>query len=114
MQAEPALTTRNRAILGIRTGTAAAVFAAVGLSWLFAILAEDYFSGKPPATPPVPQVPQLAAPVQKAPPVVTTTVHKTGYPPSSTGPGPRPPGTAPGAAPPPPAPVCHSTPSKPC
>jgi hypothetical protein len=114
MQDQAAVTTRNRAIIGIRAGTVAAILGSLGLTWLFAILAEDFFSGKPPVVV-VPTVPQQAAPVQAAPKVITTVVHKVGYPPGS-GSGPRPPSSAPGAAPPPaaPPPVCHSTPSKPC
>ena len=113
MAMQPAVATRNRAILGIRAGTVAAIVGSIGLTWLFAILAEDFFSGKPPEPPPVPQVPQQAAPVQVPPKVITTVVHKVGYPPGTT--GPRPPSSAPGAAPPPaPPPACHSTPSKPC
>ena len=104
---------RDRAIVDVRLGTAAIAVGAVGLSWLFGTLAEAYFSGKPPAVPPVPQIPNLAAPVQKAPPVSVTVVHHTGYPPNSSG-APRPPSTAPKVQPPPPPPVCHSTPSKPC
>lgn len=106
-----AVTTRNRAIFGIRAGTVAAILGSLGLTWLFAYLAEEYFSGRPPAVN-VPQVPQQAAPVQTAPTVIQKVVHKTGYPPGTA---PRAPSTAPGAAPAPaPPPACHSTPSKPC
>jgi hypothetical protein len=112
-QAQPAVTNRNRAILGIRAGTVAAILGSIGLTWLFAILAEDFFSGKAPVIV-VPQVPQQAAPVQTAPKVITTVVHKVGYPPGGGG-APRPPSSAPGAAPAPaPPPACHSTPTKPC
>jgi hypothetical protein len=116
MQHQPAATiTRDRAIIGIRAGTVAAVIGSLGLAWLFGVLAEGFFSGKTPATPPVPQVPQRAAPVQQAPKVIQVIVHHSGYPPSSTGGQPRPPSSAPGTAPAPaPPPACHSTPSKPC
>ena len=108
-----AVTTRNRAIIGIRAGTIAAILGALGLSWLFAFLAEEYFSGKPPEVV-VPPVPNLAAPVQKAPTIIQKTVHKTGYPPGSGGSNPRPPSSGPAPAAPAPPPACHSTPSKPC
>ena len=109
-----AVTTRNRAIFGIRAGTVAAILGSLGLTWLFAFLAEEYFSGKPPVTI-VPQVPQQTAPVQKAPTVIQKVVHKTGFPPGSGGSNPQPPATGPGPAPAPaPPPACHSTPSKPC
>lgn len=110
-----AVTTRDRAIVGIRAGTVAAILGSLGLTWIFAILAEDFFSGKPPVIV-VPSVPLQAAPVQQAPKVITTTVHKTGTAPTSSGWNPRPPSAAPGAAPPPaaPPPACHSTPTKPC
>lgn len=106
-----AVSTRNRAIIGIRAWTIAAILGSAGVSWLFAFLSEQYFSGKPPEVV-VPPVPNLAAPVQKAPIVIKKVVHKVGYPPGTA---PRPPSTAPGAAPAPaPPPACHSTPSKPC
>jgi len=115
MQQPAAAATRDRAILGIRAGTAAAIIGSLGLAWLFGILAEGFFSGKPPAVAPVPQVPQRAAPVQQAPKVIQVIVHHTGNPPATTGSNPRPPSTNPGTAPAPaPPPPCHSTPSKPC
>jgi hypothetical protein len=104
-----AVTTRNRAIIGIRAGTIAAILGSAGLTWLFAFLAEEYFSGKPPEVV-VPPIPNQAAPVQ--PKVIQKVVHKVGYAPGTA---PRPPSSVPGAAPAPaPPPACHSTPSKPC
>ena len=73
-QQQHAVATRNRAINGIRAGTIAAIVGSLGLSWMFATLAEQYFSGKPVAAP-VPQVPSLPTPVQKAPTVIKTVVH---------------------------------------
>ena len=115
MSAQPAsaATTRDRAIVGVRMGTVAAVLGAVGLTWMFGVLAEAFFSGKPPAPPAVPKIPVQAAPVQSAPPVVVRVVHHSGPPPGYT--APRAPSSVPGAAPAaPPPPACHSTPSKPC
>ncbi len=112
-QQPQAVATRNRAINGIRAGTIAAILGSLGLTWMFATLAEQYFSGKPVAAS-VPDVPRLPTPVQKAPTVIQKVVHKTGTAPVG-GSNPRPPSSgapAPVAAPPPPA--CHSTPSKPC
>ncbi len=104
---------RDRAILTVRLVTAGLATGVLGLTWLFSNLAEAYFSGKPPAQAPVPQVPAAAAPVQSAPPVITKVVHHSGYPPGGS--APRPPGQGPRSAPPaPPPPACHSTPSKPC
>jgi hypothetical protein len=111
---------RDRAILVVRLATFGGVVSALGLSWLFADLAEAYFSGKPlqPTQEAPPTVPVAAAPVQKPPPVIQRVVHHPyGAPgaPAGAGSGPRPPSTGPAPAPPaaPPA-VCHSTPSKPC
>jgi hypothetical protein len=114
MQRADAVTTRDRAVLGVRISTVAAVVGALGLAWLFGELGYEYFSGNPPAPPKVPQVPNQPAPVQAAPPVVVKVVHHQGLAPTG-GSAPRPPSSAPGAAPPaPPPPACHSTPSKPC
>jgi hypothetical protein len=114
-QPAAAVTTRNRAILGIRAGTVAAVIGALGLTWMFGVLAEGFFSGKPTPALPVPPVPQQAAPVQRPPKVVQVIVHHSGNPPTSTGTQPRPPASNPGTAPAPaPPPACHSTPTKPC
>ena len=108
--------TRDRAILTIRLVTFGGLAGALGLSWLFANLAETYFSGKPPSAGSPPRITALAAPVQAAPTVITTTVHKPSTGQSlSGGTQPRPPGQAPRPPPPAPAPPpCHSTPSKPC
>ncbi|HEY1419812.1 MAG TPA: hypothetical protein VGG90_03790 [Candidatus Dormibacteraeota bacterium] len=115
MDGRPPEASRDRAILIVRVATAGGVASAVGLTWLFATLAETYFSGRPPAAQLPPNVPVAAAPVQKAPPVIQTVVHHPGYAPAAGGTAPRPPAQGPAAAPaPPPAPVCHSTPSKPC
>jgi len=106
-----AVTTRNRAIIGIRAATIAAILGSVGLAWLFAFLSEQFFSGRPPEVV-VPPVPNQAAPVQAAPKVIQKVVHKVGYAPGAA---PRPPASVPGAPPAPaPPPACHSTPSKPC
>ncbi|HZQ50344.1 MAG TPA: hypothetical protein VFB69_08555 [Candidatus Dormibacteraeota bacterium] len=114
MQPAKAVVTRNRAIIGIRAGTIAAILGSLGLTWLFASLAEAYFSGKP-AEVVVPPVPQLPAPVQKAPTIIQKVVHKTGTAPTGAGTNPRPPSSHPAPAPAPaPPPACHSTPSKPC
>jgi len=115
MDRRPEVSTRDRAILIVRLATVGGLAGALGLTWLFSNLAEAFFSGRAPAAQLPPVVPVAAAPVQKAPPVVQTIVHHSGYPPSSGGAAPRPPSQGPAAAPaPPPAPVCHSTPSKPC
>jgi hypothetical protein len=111
--------TRDRAILVVRLATFGGVISALGLSWVFADMAEAYFSGKPPQptqTVP-PTVPVAAAPVQKPPAVIQRVVHHPyGGPvaPAPSGPGPRPPSTGPAPAPPSAPPVCHSTPSKKC
>ena len=112
--------TRDRAIWIVRLATLGGVASAVGLTWIFADLAQAYFSGKPALAESMPpKVPVEAVPVQKAPTVVQTVVHHP-YQGGSTAPAPggsapRPPAQAPAAAPPPPPPpVCHSTPSKPC
>jgi hypothetical protein len=115
---EPAV--RDRAIRVVRGATFAGVVGALGLTWVFANLAEAYFSGKPPqssqANPPT--VPVAAVPVQKPPKVIKTIVHRPyqgGGTTAPSGSGPRPPANGPGAAPPPPPPpACISTPSKPC
>jgi hypothetical protein len=116
MQEGNAAVVRDRAIIGVRLGTAGALVAALGLTWLFGTLAEAFFSGKPPAAPPVPSVPRLAAPVQSAPKTIVQVIHHQGTAPTG-GTNPRPPSSPPKAgqppAPPPP-PACHSTPSKPC
>jgi hypothetical protein len=107
---------RDRAIWLVRLITLGGVTGALGLSWGFGVLAEAYFSGKPPAPPPPPNIPNQPAPVQKAPPVIVTIVHhpyKPGQPTSGSGSTPRPPSSGPAPPPPPPV-VCHSTPSKPC
>jgi hypothetical protein len=112
---------RDRAIWVVRLATFGGVASAVGLSWVFADLAEAYFSGKPlvasAAAPPV--VPVAAAPLQRPRTVIQKVVHHPYQPgsvvPAPAGAAPRPPSQGPGPAPkPPPAPVCHSTPSKPC
>lgn len=111
--------TRDRAILVVRLATLGGVVSSLGLSWLFADLAEAYFSGKPPqptqAVPPA--VPVAAAPVQKPPKVIPTIVHHPyggAVAPAPAG-GPRPPSTGPAPSPPSaPPPICHSTPSKKC
>jgi hypothetical protein len=116
MQPSQAVATRNRAIFGIRVWTVTAILGSLGLSWLFAVLAEDFFSGKPVVTT-VPQVPNLPAPVQQAPKVIQKVVHRTGTAPVGGGgtTQPRPPSSGPAPAPAPaPPPACHSTPSKPC
>lgn len=114
MQPAQAVATRNRAIFGIRAWTVTAILGSLGLSWLFASLAEDYFSGRPVAAT-VPPVPNLPAPVQQAPKVIQKVVHRTGSAPTGTGTNPRPPSSGPAPAPAPaPPPACHSTPSKPC
>jgi len=114
MDRRPEEATRDRAILIVRVATFGGLAGALGLTWVFSNLAEAFFSGKAPAAQLPHAVPVAAAPVQKAPPVVQTVVHHSGYPPTSGG-APRPPSQGPAAAPaPPPAPVCHSTPSKPC
>jgi hypothetical protein len=106
---------RNRAIWTVRLLTMAGVGGALGLTWGFANLADAYFSGKLPVPPSPPNIPKLAAPVQKPPPVITTIVHHHGSATGSSSGPPRPPTSAPGAPPAPPAPpVCQSTPSKPC
>ena len=110
--------TRDRAIWLVRLLTFGGTAVALGLSWGFGVLAEAYFSGKPPAPPTPPEIPNQPAPVQKAPTVIVTIVHhpyKPGQPTTGSGSRPRPPSSGP-AAPPPPPPkvVCHSTPSKPC
>lgn len=113
MQPDAAVATRDRAILGVRISTGAAILGALGLTWMFGVLADAYFSGKPPAPPKVPNVPNLPAPVQTAPAVVVTVVHHNGPPPGYV--APRAPAAGPGAPPAaPPPPACHSTPSKPC
>lgn len=112
--------TRDRAILIVRLATLGGVVSALGLSWLFADLAEAYFSGKAPeptqTTPPT--VPVAAAPVQKAPPVIQRVVHHPyagAGAPAPAGSAPRPPSSGPAPAPPPAPPaVCKSTPSKTC
>jgi hypothetical protein len=120
---EPAV--RDRAILIVRLATFGGVASAVGLSWVFADLAEAYFSGKPaePTRVAPPVVPVKAAPVQKPPTVIQKIVHHpyqggggTGGPAAApVGAAPRPPASGPGPAPPPPPPPkCKSTPSKPC
>jgi len=115
MDRRPEEATRDRAIQIVRLATVGGLAGALGLTWLFTNLAEAFFSGKEPTAQLPPAVPIAAAPVQKAPPVVQTVVHHSGYPPTSGGVAPRPPSQAPAAAPAaPPAPVCHSTPSKPC
>ncbi len=117
MQEGNAAVLRDRAILGVRLGTAGVLLGALGLTWVFATLAEAFFSGKPPAAPPVPSVPQLAAPVQAAPKIVVKVVHHQGNSPTGGTTNPRPPSSPPKAGnppPPPPPPGCHSTPSKPC
>lgn len=104
---------RNRALWLVRFVTAGTVGAALGLTWGFGVLAEAFFSGKPPAPPAPPKIPVAAVPVQQPRPVVVTVVQHPGPPPGWT--APQPPAAAPGAAPaPPPPPVCHATPSKPC
>ena len=117
MERRPAETTRDRALWYVRLATLGGAAGALGLSWLFANLAESYFSGRMPVVAP-PQVPVAAMPVQQPPTVVQSVVHhpyKAGTPSKAAGTAPRPPSRAPAAAPhPPPAPVCHSTPSKPC
>ena len=117
MARRPDQATRDRAIWLVRLVTLGAVGGAVGASWGLGALAEAYFSGRPPAPPPAPNIPRHAAPVQKAPEVIVSVVHhpyRPGQQPPS-GSNPRPPSQAPGAPPPPPPPAaCHSTPSKPC
>jgi len=113
---------RDRAIWIVRLATFGGVVSTVGLSWLFADLAQGYFSGKPPpaqSPPKPPAVPVAAAPVQQPPPIVQTIVHHPyqggARAPAPAGAAPRPPAQGPAPAPaPPPPPVCHSTPSKPC
>jgi hypothetical protein len=113
--APPSHSARDRAVLIVRLATVGGVLGAVGLSWVFGNLAEAFFSGRQPAPPGPPKVPIAAAPVQKAPPVVTTTVHHPYSSRPGAGSAPNPPGTGPAPAPaPPPPPVCHSTPSHPC
>jgi hypothetical protein len=117
MQEGSATVVRDRAIIGVRLGTAAALVGALGLTWAFATMAEAFFSGKPPAAPPVPSVPQLASPVQAAPRTIVKVIHHVGNPPATGGTKPGPPSSPPKAGnppPPPPPPGCHSTPSKPC
>ena len=110
---------RDRALLVVRVATLGGVVSALGLSWIFAGLAEAYFSGKPPqvAVTAPPAVPIAAAPVQKPPPVIQRVVHHPyGAPgaPASAGSGPRPPSSGPAPVAPPAPPACHSTPSKTC
>lgn len=116
MAARADTATRDRAILVVRLATAAAVALAVGFAWLFSNLAEAFFSGKPPAVPPPPQVPVAKAPAQTPRTVVQTVVHHPyNSRPGSGANAPRPPSSGPAAAPPPaPPPACHSTPTKPC
>lgn len=117
MAQAPEQSARDRAIRYVRLVTLGGVGAALGLSWLFAVLSEAFFSGKPPTPPAPPNIPLQAAPVQKAPAVVVTIVHhpyKPGQTTSSGGTTPGAPTTNPAPAPPPPTVVCHSTPSKPC
>jgi hypothetical protein len=121
MQHTQAVRTRNRAIFGIRAWTVTAILGSLGLTWLFAQLAEDFFSGKTVAQQPVPNVPQQQAPVQQAPQVIQKVIHKAGTAPIVIGTAPRPPASGPAAGPAPapapapaPPPPCHSTPSKPC
>lgn len=110
---------RNRALWLVRLATAGSVAAALGVTWAFGNLAEAFFSGKSPAPPAPPDVPNAAAPVQSQRPVAVTIVQHPAQPPTgATAPqppaqNPAPPAAAPPPAPPPP-PVCHSTPSKPC
>jgi len=107
--------TRDRAVLIVRLATLGAIVVATGMSWAFGNLAEAFFSGKTAAPPGPPQVPVAKAPVQAAPPVVTTVVHHPYGTRTGSTSGPQPPSTKPGPAPaPPPPPVCHSTPSHPC
>ncbi|HET7338558.1 MAG TPA: hypothetical protein VFK22_03340 [Candidatus Dormibacteraeota bacterium] len=106
---------RTRGLWLVRLVTAGTVGAALALTWGFGVLAEAFFSGKPPAPPPAPKIPVAAVPVQQPRPVVVTVVQHPGPPPGYVSTAPQPPGSAPGAAPaPPPPPVCHATPSKPC
>lgn len=111
MQRRPEESTRDRAIWIVRLVTFASMSTALGLTWLFSNMAEAYFSGKT-VTPPPPNVPNLATPVQKPPVVITTVVHHQGTGGSVA--APRPPSGAARPPAPPPPPVCHSTPSKPC
>jgi hypothetical protein len=112
--------TRDKAILAVRLATFGGAVSAIGISWLFANLAESYFSGKPATAQSSrpPTVPVAAAPRQVPPTVVTTVVHHpSGSQPAApvAGAAPRPPAQGPAPAPPPPPPpVCHSTPSHPC
>jgi hypothetical protein len=121
MARQPEQSIRDRAVWIVRLATLGSIGGAVGVTWGLSNLAEDYFSGKPPAAPIPPRVPVAAAPVQKPPPVIQTIVHHSYVPgpqaPASSGGGsaPRPPAQGPAPPPPPPPPpVCHSTPSKPC
>lgn len=123
MESRAEQATRDRAIWFVRLGTLGGLVSALGLSWLFADMAQAYFSGQPAPKPaPLPPVvPVAAIPVQKPPTVIQSVVHHPYQGGSRAPAAPRPPAAgapapagAGAAPPPPPAPVCHSTPSKPC